>query len=136
MHDLLSNKYTDFNDMIKILIIIIILTGISCGAIGKNMKIDYKDAVNIANNFLKEKKFDIQKTEVAYSPENEEWNNYFLSNKLFIESNNELLRILVNKDYWAIHYIPKKTPEIIKGGGAWVFIGRAKGEVIAYFLEK
>ncbi|MDO8662671.1 MAG: hypothetical protein Q7K98_05575 [Candidatus Omnitrophota bacterium] len=100
------------------------------------MKIKYEDAIKISNNFLQSKGFDTQKTETILDPKNEKWVKYYSNNKLLIEYYSELLKTLEDKNYWAIHYVPKKMTSIIKGGGAWVFIDVTTGKVISYFLEK
>ena len=134
-------RHLFYNRLIINISVLVILTTatISIGASynkGENMEIDYKKAVNIAGEFIQGKGFDLQKMGLVYDINNENWNKYYLTNELFVKYHNELLNILKNKHYWAIHYVPKKTSAIIKGGGIWVFIDKTTGEVIQHLIEK
>ena len=119
------------------LLLLFIVVGIAYHTKGEKMEVNYDYAIDMANEFLKEKDFNIEEVDVVYDPDCQNWKKLYLNDKRFVEHHTQLLKLLENKHYWAIQYIPKRmSGYIVKGGGAWVFINKEDGEVITYFFEK
>ena len=98
-----------------------------------NMNIDREQAIKMANQFLSERKYDLNNKNINLDDSNSKWKE-FSSNERFMASNIKTLSKLEGKDYWAVNFYPKE--KLILGGEAWVFVDKHNGEVILFFKLK
>ena len=102
---------------------------------GENMKINYEQAIKIANKFLLESGYDLKDKYLVLDPNNEIWERNYLNNQNFNSANRELLQRLDDKDYWVIQYTPKEHINR-KGGGVCVIVDKNTGEILLNFYLK
>lgn len=100
-----------------------------------NTMITIEEAIKIANQRLREEKFDINKKNIFIDKENTKWNVCFLSNEQTKKNNPDIFNKLEDKEYWAINYTPKEMGNAL-GGEAWVFVDKQTGRIISLFYLK
>ena len=97
------------------------------------MKISSDQAIKIANQFLSEKKYDLNNKDISLDESNLKWKE-FSSKEKFISSNMKTLSKLEGRNFWAVNFYSKE--KLILGGESWVFIDKYNGEVILFFVLK